>query len=1298
MSLFVHFERNTNNCTDCTVLSLTWMGRVCEELCRKADWWLLKRPAYFEDGWLATGNVRGVVGITLTTCRCQRKSDELPTRANYNLRGHRSHVTIVKWNEPFQKLASCDSSGTIFVWIQHEGRWAIELMNDRKTPVTDFSWSHHGQLALICYQDGFVLVGSVSGQRYWSSMLHLDSLITCGIWTPDDQQVLLGTSNGQILVIDVSGHIECEVTIKENVAITSMAWSCHKFSCEEKNDFTSSIQAEDMKSLLAVCLENGAVYLMKSYDDISPIKIKTQLNGIKMDWSHNGELLAIAGVLSEINGVFSNWVYFYTETGTVQSSIQIPYYQEPVTAITWGHLDKRIFIATGCYVNVAWISYKLASLQLLSAMAVQKCLMNEHSVELLPVVQCLQSLVSSLFGRTIKCHLPDIYHMREYVSTPPPNNNRLHCTMIHHVDDDISGSVTYTLFLENLGGLIPILKGKRVSMLRPEFVIFDPVSIDEKGKILHRRYKQFHSVSCNDQTDNHSLNSSPVFISTSSSESELDEGCVSPHVQRRRQRLKRLGREHRMLRKILTSQKYVYVDELPENEKIVSITSNIWGTKFKLLGLVPWLPSSLGTVTYRTSLLHLQPRQLKIVIKELCGPQINFSKSNNSSENRGLENCTTDFSDDEDEVGALGISPAFNEGAPVAPMTPQKQKKDLLSTYSSNAESFQNEEYPDSDYIKFLSSDEFVLVPESSFGQTPAIDKSNNNHNNMKNNFKDINSKVPKIPCTESKTEKNDNKEGTVEKDILININKEQQKQYLSCKSEKLINKDNGSFGNSIITIETCKINQKKLTNKTKLYSKDDNILDILKSKKLNNFICDKCIQHPSLITHQNDIIKHLVAMDLAVGNQNNLSKWEPNCVINHQFEENASHSVHQNMSLSQIYLNSLFWMDKTKHCGFLRKCNGDICKRCIKDCSYSNAVVKIGHKSNSISHLYTTESTNNGSSCKENKKWTHLKSKLYSKSSNLNTNQETSKTQKDESRYCEINPRKQNDQLKIEISEFNQVLNTKSKHSKIHSSLNLEKNILSLENAKFCSKKEENKYDIEETKHFKGQILNNTPKINNKESQHFQLNIENWQNKDVSKTFIQENKINNSHICEDLDDSSEPSSPRISRSIPSSPITKRKKDRSLKNLLYSPLLLRKLKWQRLVDSSDEESAFSGDEVLNKNGKNLEKSHANFKKKRKKRNLSKIVLVENEQNPPLREHILENKMPLWNETHQVYQLDFGGRVTQESAKNFQVEDHGKQVLQFGRINMNAYTLDFQQPFCALQAFAIALANITQRLK
>lgn len=66
--------------------------------------------------------------------------------------------------------------------------------------VSDFTWSHDGTQALISYRDGFVLVGSVSGQRHWSSEINLESQITCGIWTPDDQQVMkmgrLGVSVG----------------------------------------------------------------------------------------------------------------------------------------------------------------------------------------------------------------------------------------------------------------------------------------------------------------------------------------------------------------------------------------------------------------------------------------------------------------------------------------------------------------------------------------------------------------------------------------------------------------------------------------------------------------------------------------------------------------------------------------------------------------------------------------------------------------------------------------------------------------------------------------------------------------------------------------------------------------------------------------------------------------------------------------------------------------------------------------------------------------------------------------------
>ena len=40
---------------------------------------------------------------------------------------------------------------------------------------------------------------------------------------------------------------------------------------------------------------------------------------------------------------------------------------------------------------------------------------------------------------------------------------------------------------------------------------------------------------------------------------------------------------------------------------------------------------------------------------------------------------------------------------------------------------------------------------------------------------------------------------------------------------------------------------------------------------------------------------------------------------------------------------------------------------------------------------------------------------------------------------------------------------------------------------------------------------------------------------------------------------------------------------------------------------------------------------------------------------------IHSKTPTWNEQHMIYQLDFGGRVTTKSAKNFQLEMNNEQV-------------------------------------
>ncbi|KAJ3271793.1 hypothetical protein HK104_004626, partial [Borealophlyctis nickersoniae] len=72
---------------------------------------------------------------------------------------------------------------------------------------------------------------------------------------------------------------------------------------------------------------------------------------------------------------------------------------------------------------------------------------------------------------------------------------------------------------------------------------------------------------------------------------------------------------------------------------------------------------------------------------------------------------------------------------------------------------------------------------------------------------------------------------------------------------------------------------------------------------------------------------------------------------------------------------------------------------------------------------------------------------------------------------------------------------------------------------------------------------------------------------------------------------------------------------------------------------------------------------------------------------------LHNKAPQWNDETQSFVLNFNGRVTLASVKNFQiVHDNDLEyiIMQFGRVAEDAFTMDFSYPMSPVQAFAIAL--------
>ncbi|MFQ6627625.1 hypothetical protein Gotur_006038 [Gossypium turneri] len=88
--------------------------------------------------------------------------------------------------------------------------------------------------------------------------------------------------------------------------------------------------------------------------------------------------------------------------------------------------------------------------------------------------------------------------------------------------------------------------------------------------------------------------------------------------------------------------------------------------------------------------------------------------------------------------------------------------------------------------------------------------------------------------------------------------------------------------------------------------------------------------------------------------------------------------------------------------------------------------------------------------------------------------------------------------------------------------------------------------------------------------------------------------------------------------------------------------------------------------------------------------------------------VLKNKAPRWHEHLQCWCLNFHGRVTVASVKNFQLSatvdpnsggevDNETVVLQFGKVGDHTFTMDYRQPLSAFLAFAICLTSFGTKL-
>uniref|UniRef100_A0A8C0AX29 Tubby-related protein 4 n=1 Tax=Buteo japonicus TaxID=224669 RepID=A0A8C0AX29_9AVES len=1401
--MYAAVEHGPVLCSDSNILCLSWKGRVPKSEKEKP----VCRRRYYEEGWLATGNGRGVVGVTFTSSHCRRDRNT-PQRINFNLRGHNSEVVLVRWNEPFQKLATCDADGGIFVWIQYEGRWSVELVNDRGAQVSDFTWSHDGTQALISYRDGFVLVGSVSGQRHWSSEINLESQITCGIWTPDDQQVLFGTADGQVIVMDCHGRMLAHVLLHESDGILSMSWNYPSFLVEDSSESDTDsddysppqdgpaaypVPVQNTKPLLTVSFTSGDISLMNNYDDLSPTIIRSGLKDVVVQWCTQGDLLAVAGMekqsqlvdLSNGSLLKSALVKFYNVRGEHIYTLETPV-QRPIISICWGHRDSRLLMASGPALYVVRVEHRVSSLQLLCQQTIASCLRDDKDISKLTLPPRLCSYLTTAFIPTIKPPIPDPNNMRDFVSYPTAGNERLHCTMKRTEDDPEVGGPCYTLYLEYLGGLVPILKGRRISKLRPEFVIMDPKTDGKADEIYGNSLISTVIDSCNcsdssdiELSDDWAAKKSPK-ISRASKSPKLPriniEARKSPKMSRSAQEISRSPRLPIRKPSIgspsLTRREFP-LEDITQHNYLAQVTSNIWGTKFKIVGLAAFLPTNLGAVIYKTSLLHLQPRQMTIYLPEVRKISMDYI-------NLPVFNPNV-FSEDEDDLPG-------KEELEVCHKTPKYvqhcfRKIPYFSACYPAAcltAAVSEGSRPPPPLDLCLKKGEFSLYPAGHY-QTP-LGYERITTFDSSGNVEEVCRPRTRMLCAQSTyTLPGPGSSAT------LRITAAEKKMQQPCASATLNRltvprysiptgdpppypdiASQLSQGRSItqrldssIIHATLRRNSREAALKMAQLVEGQRATLQLPPKAKSNVVtaqyqqrvptalytCSQCSGGGGSTSQHSSVIAHSVSTS-PLASQSSYSLLSP--------PDNSRDRAD--------YINSAFTEDEalSQHCPV---------EKTIRHVPVSLTEAALGVKRPPpyqwdpmvSEEIWVPQERTSQSSVPNPLKPTPL---IIGQAQHLDMSRvpfvspksPTSPTATFQTSYgvgvpypgsysapplqgmqppcspkealaptqfaqqeptvvlqpgypsnlsyCPLPPMYPGSSACSSLQLPPIALHPWSSYSACPPVQNPQgtlppKPLLVVEKPVMSPPPAElqghvgTEVMVETADTFQevlslteSPIPQRTDKFGKKSRKRLDSRAE-----EGNVQAITEGKVKKE--ARTLTDfNSLISSPRLGR--------EKKKVKSQKDQLKSKKLNKTNEFQ---DSSESEPELfiSGDELMNQS----QGSKKGWKTKRSLRTASELDEFKCRKASEKEDgrlgsqgfvYVMANKQPLWNEATQVYQLDFGGRVTQESAKNFQIELEGRQVMQFGRIDGNAYILDFQYPFSAVQAFAVALANVTQRLK
>ena len=289
-------------------------------------------------------------------------------------------------------MVSVDTSGVICFWKEQNNFLTKDRTISNDEQIVDLQWSNAGDLLAILMKDSTVLMCDSSATTcFWSHKFHRminsnnnnnNADMISMAWSPDDSRIMLGTSHGRLVEIDVNnnGRVISTMECRRDVPVNQLQW----ITCTGH-------------AILTVYLNNGEVLMVSSSMHGKAIYINTGISSGKLCWNQDRTAFAVAGKAGSsdyvtVRVMSSNGHLLATacHNEKVQTRlvcrlmhVTVPIKQAGVTGLEWCKIgdDTVILVAAGNCIHTAQCYQNVPNLQLLCQNRIANLVPTAESVE-----------------------------------------------------------------------------------------------------------------------------------------------------------------------------------------------------------------------------------------------------------------------------------------------------------------------------------------------------------------------------------------------------------------------------------------------------------------------------------------------------------------------------------------------------------------------------------------------------------------------------------------------------------------------------------------------------------------------------------------------------------------------------------------------------------------------------------------------------------------------------------------------------------------------------------------------------